>query len=171
MTQSFKMLGLKRIDNMGVFRRLIEKSKDEAPITPLKKPQIQITALTIDTAQSTSACPSISGCPTVHNHFTINSSTNCLLRAQPEITISTLAPGAPPPHTADDDLLAPHSPDNTSCSLNSSMNMSMLNGSLEIKGSVSLNLEDTLAFIEAMSFEERLREVTDRCDVKSAEMF
>ena len=51
------------------------------------------------------------------------------------------------------------------------MNMSMLNGSLEIKGSVSLNLEDTIAFIEALSFEERLREVTERCDAKSHEIF
>lgn len=51
------------------------------------------------------------------------------------------------------------------------MNLSMLNGSLEIKGSVSLNLEDTLAFIDALSYDERISAVTKLCQEKSDDLF
>jgi hypothetical protein len=51
------------------------------------------------------------------------------------------------------------------------MNYSMLNGSLEIKGSVSLNLEDTLAFVDALTYEERIRTVTQLCQEKSDDLF
>lgn len=51
------------------------------------------------------------------------------------------------------------------------MNLSMLNGSLEIKGSISLNLEDTLAFIDALTYEERIENVTKLCKQKSDELF
>ena len=64
-----------------------------------------------------------------------------------------------------------NSPDTGSNSLNSSMNLSMLNGSLEIKGSISLNLEDTLAFIDALTYEERITQVTKLCQEKSDDFF
>ena len=56
-------------------------------------------------------------------------------------------------------------------SAESPLNMSALNASIEIKGSTSLNLEDTLAFINALSYRDRITQVGICCEERKKEFF
>jgi hypothetical protein len=49
--------------------------------------------------------------------------------------------------------------------------MSALNTSIEIKGSTSLNLDDTLAFINALSYRDRITQVGVCCQERKKEFF
>ena len=56
-------------------------------------------------------------------------------------------------------------------SAESPLNMSALNTSIEIKGSTSLNLDDTLAFINALSYRDRITQVGVCCQERKKEFF